>query len=302
MRETQVLTHIFGHAASLPAVFPQILVGAGHDCALVATGPRTLLKVDSVIEGVHFAPGTSIDRIAYKAIARAVSDIAAMAGTPRAALAACVLPRTMTAQAAKDLYDAAALHCASFGCPLVGGDTSSHDGPLWLSITVIGDPHPGVVPLRSNAKPGDHLYVTGMLGGSLGSDQMGRHLSFTPRLGEAAFLAGSLGTSLHAMMDLSDGLGIDAGRIATASGISMVMDESRIPIHADAAGINAALGDGEDHELLFTVGPEAVLPAQCPSTGTPFTRIGQVMEGSGVWLRSRRGEVLNISRMGYEHR
>ncbi len=302
VREPELLGHIFDRAADLAAAFSHVLVGPGDDCALIATGARTLLKVDSVIEGVHFARGTPVDRIAYKAIARTVSDIAAMAGRPTAALAACVLPTGMPASTANELFDATSRHARHFGCPLVGGDIASNDGPLTLTITVVGTPHEKVLPLRSHARPGDGVYVTGALGGSLGKDALGRHLSFTPRLAEAEFLANTLDSGLHAMMDLSDGLGIDGGRMALASGVSMVIDERRVAVHADAAGIGSAIGDGEDYELLFTVAAGCEVPSVCPTTGTTITRIGEVFEGSGVWLRTRSGEVLDIARKGFAHR
>ncbi len=303
MREPQLLNHIYGRSADLTAAFPHVLVGPGHDCAVVEAALRTLLKVDSVIEGVHFVSGTPLDAIAYKAVARTVSDIAAMAGKPRAALAACVLPRSWSDHQADELFDATARHARAFGCPLVGGDIASHDGPLVLTITVMGDAPSGRLALRSGAKPGDAIYVTGSLGGSLGRDRMGRHLRPMPRLAEASWLHATLGEGLHAMMDLSDGLGVDAGRMGAASAVRMLIDESLIPVHQEAAGIASAISDGEDYELLFAAASNLAVPQACPITGVTFTRVGTVEPGpGGAWLRTRGGATVDIGSKGFTHR
>jgi thiamine-monophosphate kinase len=138
--------------------------------------------------------------------------------------------------------------------------------------------------------PGDDVYVTGPLGGSLES---GRHLTFTPRLAEATFLADTLGPNLHAMMDISDGLGIDAGRIASASGVRIVLEQGLIPINADTTDPLRALSDGEDYELLLTAA------AQSPPPGC--TRIGTVEPGDGVVLNGPAGRT-DASALGWDHR
>ncbi|MEY3230896.1 MAG: putative thiamine-monophosphate kinase [Planctomycetota bacterium] len=300
--ERHLLSHIYGRSATLSREFPQVLVGPGDDCALVATPGASLLKVDMVIEGVHFVPATPVELIARKAVARAVSDIAAMAGRPLAALAACVLPRSWSGDRADALFDAAAAVAREFGCPLVGGDIAVHDGPLCLTITVIGTPHPAVTPRRGGVKAGDVLYVTGELGGSLGADRMGRHLRPVPRLEEAAWLATTLGRDLHAMMDISDGLGIDAGRMATASGVSIVLEEGRVPVHREASGPGNAIYDGEDHELLCVVPASVTLPPRCPATGVSLTRVGRAEAGPPVaWLEDLAGRRIDVSSKGFTH-
>lgn len=300
--ERHLLSHIYGRSATLSREFPQVLVGPGDDCAVVATPGASLLKVDMVIEGVHFIPGTPVELIARKAVARAVSDIAAMAGRPLAALAACVLPRAWNAARADALFDAAAAVAREFGCPLVGGDIAVHDGPLCLSVTIVGTPHPAVTPRRGGVKAGDAIYVTGALGGSLGSDRMGRHLRPVPRLEEAAWLATTLGRDLHAMMDISDGLGIDAGRMAAASGVSIVLEESRVPVHPDASSPRGAIYDGEDHELLFVAPRGVTLPPRCPATGVAWTLVGRAEEGPGAsWLEEPTGTRIDVSNRGFTH-
>jgi thiamine-monophosphate kinase len=283
VRESELLTHIYTRSRDLTGAFPHILVGPGDDCAVVATpsGDQLLLKVDQVISGRHFRPipATPIDLVARKAIARAVSDIAAMGGTPSCALAAATLPPDCSY--ANELFDAMARWALHWGCPLVGGDIGvGSDGTeaLVLGVTIIGHPHATRGPvLRSGARPGDAVYVTGSLGGSLDpATGLGRHLAFEPRLAEARWLCDLLGPDLHALMDISDGLGRDAARLARASGGSVNIDASLIPLGPGAAGWRSGAADGEDYELLLAVPANAPVPSSCPVTGTAVTRIGVI--------------------------
>lgn len=296
MREQELLAHIYGRSADLSRGFPWVEVGPGDDCAVVRTGERVLLKVDQVVEGRHFLPGTPVDLIARKAVARPVSDIAAMAGTPRAALCAAVLPPGYGR--ADELFDACDRWARHFGCPLVGGDIATAEGRgVALAVTVLGEPHParGAV-RRGGARRGDLIYVTGELGGSFEPGTgLGRHLTFEPRLREAAGLADALGAGLHAMMDVSDGLGIDAGRMAKASGVRIDLEARGFP----AKDWRAGLKDGEDHELLFAADPSARVPEEI--AGTPVTRIGVVVEGTGCWVLGPQGQVVEVSAVGWEH-
>ena len=302
MRESDLLDLIARTSATAVGGFPGVLVGPGDDCAVIAPGGSALLlKVDQLIEGRHFAPGTPLELVARKAIARAVSDIAAMAGTPFASLAAAVFPHAYP-QADADrlcllLHDAA----RRWGCPTVGGDVASFapgDHPLTLSITVLGGVHPtrGAV-LRSGVRPGDAIYVTGSIGGSFAS---GRHLTFEPRLAEGAALAATLGDDLHAMMDVSDGLGRDAGRLAAASRVRIELDTASIPLNADVLDTVRAASDGEDYELLFAVAADAAVPGVIAS-GTPCTRIGRAIAGSGCVLRLADGREIDAIGLGWDH-
>ncbi len=301
MSEERLLRHIFERSADLRTAFPRVLVGPGDDCAVLATGPSTLLKVDQVVEGKHFTKGTAVDLIARKAIARAVSDIAGMAGSPRASLCAATIPTGYSR--ANDLFDACDRWARHFGCPLVGGDISG--GPaLALAITLIGEPHPTRGPvLRSGAQRGDLVWVTGTLGGSLNKTTgEGRHLTFEPRLAEAAWLADHLGADLHAMMDLSDGLGIDGGRMGRASGVRVDIDGRSLPLSPHADGWRAAVADGEDYELLFTTSPGAKVPEEI--LGTPVTRVGLIVSPephSGCWVLGPAGEIIRGDLLGWEH-
>jgi thiamine-monophosphate kinase len=174
-----------------------------------------------------------------------------------------------------------------------------------LTCTVVGTAHPERGPvLRSTARPGDEVWVTGRLGGSLHS---GRHLAFTPRVREGAWLCGYLGPDLHAMIDLSDGLGRDAGRIGVASGLSIDIEEPLVPMHEDVHDWRSALGDGEDYELCFTVeagslGTDASFV--CRDTGTMLTRIGRAVHTHGApgsRLITKAGQPVNVTECGWEH-
>lgn len=313
MRESELLGHIFDRSADLRARFPWVLAGPGHDCAVVEVrGGAVLLKTDQVVEGRHFRPppATAIELIARKAVGRAVSDIAASAGRPLASLAAATIPAGC--DWADGLFDAMARWASTWGCPLVGGDIATlgagQAGPMVLTVSVLGLPHPSRGPvLRSGAKPGDVVAVTGDLGGSLDSQTgLGRHLEITPRLEESAWLADTLGAGLRAMMDVSDGLGRDAGRLARMSGVGIEIEAEAIPLSGAARagrGWLSALADGEDHELLMAIDAcRAHDVRRCPATGTVLTVIGRVVEGpAGVRVRTPDGRVIEASELGWEH-
>ncbi|MDD5350876.1 MAG: thiamine-phosphate kinase [Chthoniobacteraceae bacterium] len=246
-------------------------VGPGDDCAAVG-GPRdtvwTLLKTDAVVEGVHFTPDADFTRVGWKALARAVSDIAAMGGEPEHALVTVAFPPALELAKADALY-AGLRRCArKFGISLAGGETTRSPGPVFVSVALTGRVERARCALRSGGKPGDVLFVTGRLGGSLA----GKHLDFTPRVREARWLVAHF--RLHAMMDLSDGLGADLPRLARASGCGF---ELRGPLPcAPGCSQTQALGDGEDFELLFAVSPRqaARVERAWPFARLPLTRVG----------------------------
>lgn len=304
MREQALLAHI----AKTTPIHPLVTVGPGDDCAVVApfTDAPTLVTTDQVIEGRHFRTGEDLTLVARKAVCRSLSDIAAMAGTPRWAVATGALPKSMTQVDAQRLTDALHATANAFNCPIVGGDIATTDGPMVLTVTIAGTPHPTRGPvLRSGARPGDRVYVTGALGGSLPSR---RHLTFTPRLNEAYWLATLLRSDLTSMMDLSDGLGLDAARLATASDVTVVISAASLPRHEHVATWQAAMSDGEDYELLFTASQAAPVPDRCPLTGTPITRIGMVVAYVQNPPSPRcavkdlaAGALIDASTMGWEH-
>lgn len=310
--EHKLLAFIAARDAGMAEAHPHVLLGPGDDCALVAGAGPTLLTVDQVIEGRHVLASLGASLIARKALARSLSDIAAMAGTARWALVTGAVPDDLRQRAgfgARELCDALHHWGEHFGVPIVGGDLAGTSGPLVLTVTVGGAPHAARGPvLRRGARAGDGLYVTGALGGSLAS---GRHATFTPRLAEARALADLLGPRLTAMIDLSDGLGQDAAHLAKASGLGIEIDARTLPVHTDlsveaAARAHAkpgeglwlrALSDGEDYELCFTASGD--VPSRIGAT--PITRVGEVREGGGCVVLDPSGGRVDASGLGWNH-
>jgi thiamine-monophosphate kinase len=267
----------------MPAEFPGVIAGPGDDCAAVRApgGEVLLLKVDQVVEGRHYERGTSAALIGRKAVARALSDIAAGAGRPMYALASAAVAVDADQAHARAVFDAVHDAGRRWGCPVVGGDIAGLEAgsAMVISISVVGAAHAERGPVtRRGARAGDTVWVTGRIGGSLRS---GRHMTFEPRLREGAGLATAHGQGLRAMMDVSDGLGIDADRLARRSGVGIEIERTRVPLHADADA-RTALRDGEDYELLVVLGPDERPGAVCPGTATPLTRIGQVVEAGAA--------------------
>lgn len=282
----------------------RVLVGPGDDCAVVRTPGDLLVTVDHLIEGRHYHTGETPERIAYKAIARSISDIAAMGGRPLWALATGALPTGTDNAWAEALFDEMHRVAKGFGAPLVGGDLASlpAGAPVVLTVTVAGEPGAGGAVLRSGARVGDEVWVTGRIGGSLVS---GRHMVFTPRVAEGLALAGVLGARLHAMIDLSDGLGRDAGRIAAMSGVRIEIDGAQVPLHEERCGaVLLAAGDGEDYELLFAVEAGSdVAGALRDGAGVmaQATMIGRVVAGQGCVISDEAGVWHEAGEMGWEH-
>jgi thiamine-monophosphate kinase len=255
---------------------PQVRVGPGDDCAVLGR-PKDdvwrLLKTDAVVEGVHFLAEENPARVGWKALCRAVSDIAAMGGLPGEALVTVAVPETKSLAWLESLYEGLRKAARKFKIAIVGGETSRSPGAVFINIALAGAVERACCVRRSGGKPGDLLFVTGRLGGSLA----GHHLDFVPRLKEARWLVEHF--RLHAMMDLSDGLGSDLPRLATASGCGYIVEDERLPC-TPGCGIHEAMTDGEDYELLFAVSPreaavlEPAWKAQFPKL--PLTAIGKL--------------------------
>jgi thiamine-monophosphate kinase len=291
---------------------PSVVVGAGDDCAVLDVGvPDRLLlfKTDAVVEGVHFAPGTAPEKIGHKALGRCLSDIAAMAGTPSAALVTIGLPGKFSPESVESIYAGLNALARRHQVAVVGGETTTNPGGIFISVALLGWVPRGKGVLRSGAEAGDALFVTGDLGGSLA----GKHLDFEPRLAEARWLAQHF--SLHAMLDISDGLAGDLRHILKASRVGAELLATCIPISRQArlaakAGsaakppLLAALTDGEDFELLFTVASRDAVPLldawkkQFP--GLALTCIGKIKTGEGITIRNKEG-VRPLTAHGYEH-
>lgn len=240
-------------------------VGIGDDAAVLPGG--LLIATDTLLEGVHFDATATPEQIGHKALAVNLSDIAAMVGTPTAATLALTLPPHWDAAFATRVMDGLLATAVEFGVELVGGDTTRWDGAAALSVTVFGQADAPV--LRSGGRPGDRLFVTGPLGGSLAS---GRHLTFRPRVAEARAIAAAV--PVTAVMDLSDGLSSDLAHLCIASGCGAVIDAAAIPRH-DGIDLAGALSDGEDFELLIAADADDIDGAVC--VGRLVDRPGQTI-------------------------
>lgn len=236
---------------ALPIEHTSVIVGSGDDCAIVQPPQEGLvLKTDATIEGVHFSSETNLADVGWKALCRPISDFAAMGATPEHALITVAAPSFWKKKEWLDLCSGIHQAATQFGITVVGGEISRSPGPLFISATLTGSTGPSYT-LRSGGKPGDLLCVTGKLGGSFRS---GRHLTFMPRLLEGQWLAQQ--ASIHAIMDLSDGLGSDLPRLAAASNVSFSLNKKNLPLH-EGCSIEEAISDGEDYELLFALEPTA---------------------------------------------
>ena len=303
MRESELLQHVYAMAG--PPT-PDLPIPPGDDMAMVRFHDRGLLTaVDQVVDGRHVdLERTPIDLVGRKAITRSLSDVAAMAAKPVALLAAVTLPPDFGHDRATALFDAMRRTAQRYACPLVGGDIAvfrDASSRLVCSVTVLAEPGPGGPVTRSGARAGDVIAVTGALGGSLQADGLGRHVTFEPRLEEAAILAETLGRRLHAMIDISDGLGRDASHVAEQSGGRIEIDAERIPC-TEGVGWRQAMSDGEDYELCFAAAGEVP-----PRVGeVPVTVVGRFVDRCGpddplVVVRAG-GRTLDGSELGWEHR
>jgi thiamine-monophosphate kinase len=256
-----------------------------------------LFKTDAVVEGIHFTNQARPEQVGHKALARCLSDIAAMAGSPTAVLVTLGLPPQSPPDYLQAVYAGINALAARYGVAIVGGETTTNPERILISIALLGTVPKTRVALRSSGRPGDAIFVTGELGGSLA----GKHLEFEPRVAEGKWLAEN--TELHAMIDLSDGLAGDLRHILKASQVGAELLESAIPVsraaklRARANGgkppLLAALTDGEDFELLFTVpSGHAVALVDAWKKRFPETRlscIGKITAEAGLKIRDRSG-------------
>ncbi len=305
---------------SLPAN-KNVVTGAGDDCAVLNFGAANdllLFKTDAVVEGVHFTKETPPEKIGRKALARCLSDIAAMAGAPVAALVTIGLPEKFDPEFVAKIYDGLNALAEKTGVAVVGGETTTSPERIFISIALLGTVGRGKQILRSGAKAGDAIFVTGELGGSLA----GKHLEFEPRLEEARWLAEHF--SIHAMIDLSDGLAGDLPHILKASRVGAELLKDAIPVSRAAnlggatlpprrlAGtlappkspLAAALTDGEDFELLFTVAGKNAVPLldawKKKFPKLKLSCIGKIVAGNGILIRDRHGSH-KLNAHGYVH-
>ena len=279
-----------------------VTLGIGDDAAIVrcGRGMDILFTTDMLIEDRHFSLSQATAyEIGWKAMAVNISDIAAMAGVPKYAVVAVGLPGHISLRFARQLYRGLCAVAEKFGISLVGGDTNRSE-KIVISVSLIGQTEKGSAARRSNAKPGDVIFVSGALGGSYASK---KHLKFIPKIHEARFLAGHF--NLGAMMDLSDGLSSDIHRLCRASRVGALLDARAIPVSKAARNPDAALSDGEDFELLFTLPAKeaARLAARRKKTEKfMFYPIGRIVEKKyGVHLITVSGAAELLPEKGFDH-
>jgi len=277
---------------------PSGVMGIGDDCAVIPRGDGldTLVTTDLLLEDKHFILSDITPfQLGWKSASVNLSDIAAMGGTPVGSFLSIGLPNGLSAEWMDDFI--AGYRKASGGCPLLGGDTTAAD-KLCINVGVLGECPHGKALLRSGAKPGDIIYVTGPLGDSgaglkiilqgLKRDEdalklIERHYLPNARLSEGLVLSGLEG--VHSAMDISDGIASDLEHILKASGVGAEVDVTRLPISAELQRVSAlygwdtialAVASGEDYELLFTASPEVKIPFE------NHYAIGRIVEGSGI--------------------
>lgn len=282
-----------------------VTIGIGDDAAALrsATGRDCLIATDMLMEGVDFTfPPATAALAGRKSLAVNLSDIAAMGGRPTAAFLSVALPAHRGISFARDLHAGLLDLADEYSVVLAGGDTNSWDGPLVINVAVVGEPCVQDPIKRSGARPGDWIFVTGALGGSI----HGRHLTFEPRVREAGRLVELV--KPHAMIDISDGLAADLHHILTASRVGAVLDATAIPISRDLQSENAdaalrhALSDGEDFELLLTVSEaDAQRLLSHWSDKTALTPIGRITAELDCWLSGTNRGREPLPPLGWSH-
>ena len=311
--EDELLTAI---GRVLSGTGPEVLVPVGDDAAVVRRGAGDLvLSTDALVEGTHFDRAMSTPRdIGYKAIAASISDIAAMAASPRYALCALTLSDDVDAGWTMELFGGMREASDEFACTLIGGNLA-RGADVTVAITVTGEVARGAAVRRGGAKPEDVVVVTGTLGGAAAGrrlarrrapwtedelDAIHRHERPAPRVGEAPVLARNGAT---AMIDVSDGLARDLARLCEASGVGVRLDPAAVPAHP-AAAEGEALGGGEDYELLATM-PSAGAVADAAGEladvfATPLTAIGTITT-EGLQTVDDSGKTHPLEPSGWDH-
>ena len=294
------------------AAHPSLIAGAGDDCAVIEIGlpDRFLLfKTDAVVEGIHFNAETDAEQVGHKALGRCLSDIAAMGGTPVAALVTLALPVNFEPQWVEHFYAGLNRLAERYEVAIAGGEVSTNPERKLISVSLVGTVAKSRSVLRSGARVGDAIFVTGELGGSL----RGKHVDFEPRVAEGQWLAQQF--DIHAMIDLSDGLASDLRHILRSSNVGAELLSEAIPISRAAKlqakeesaakpPLLAALSDGEDFELLFTVASRDAVPLldawkrQFPKLR--LSCIGKITAGSALKLRDKEGS-RELTLRGFVH-
>jgi thiamine-monophosphate kinase len=282
----------------------KVFAGSADDCAMVeipGSKKYLVLKTDCVVEGVHFVHGTNASDVGWKAMMRPLSDFAAASAVPQFALITLVVPQQTKVAWVRGLYRGLRRAASRFEVSIVGGETSNTSGPIAISVSVIGFVEKSQAASRRGGRLGDDLFVTGRLGGALRQ----KHLKFIPRIVESRWLTKNF--SIHAMMDLSDGLGADLPRLARASKVGFDIELENLPV-ARGATIDNAISEGEDYELLFAASArernrlEREWRRNFPKL--PLTRIGSLNRKSPVTDAKQRPGFPIANRklsLGYAH-
>jgi thiamine-monophosphate kinase len=301
-------------------------LGLVDDVALIdgPPGEQYVLKTDAIVEGVDFLPGTPPDHVAQKLLRVNLSDLAAKGAVPLGYLLVTALPPSLGDDWLAGFAAGLAKDQATYGIGLLGGDMTAIDGPITLTVAAIGRVAAGSAVLRSGARVGDRVYVSGTLGdAALGLAALQGKLELVdavareflidrytlpqPRLDIGQRLVGLA----HAMIDVSDGLVADLGHLCDASGVAAVIEAEKLPLSPAAAAavrlapasIAAVLGGGDDYELLFAAphGSEAALALLARAAGVRITMIGAIAAGGGVRVIDRDGKTMPVDVAGYRH-
>ncbi|MCK9595229.1 MAG: thiamine-phosphate kinase [Candidatus Omnitrophica bacterium] len=272
-----------------------VIKGIGDDCAVLKLDKSRFLlcTCDMIIEGVDFVKGEDPFLVGRKALAISISDIAACAGTPRYCLVSLGLPKNTRVEMIDRIYRGMNSLAGKYKINIVGGDMSSSD-KLTIDVTMIGEVDKKKLVLRSGAKTGDIIFVTGRFGGSI----KGKHLKFTPCLEEARFLTRNF--RVNSMIDASDGLCQDLGHILKESAAGAVLYEDLIPLSKEASGIRDGLSSGEDFELIFTLGIKE--GRRLIASKKMFYPIGHIVNREyGLQFVDKHGRQKKIDPAGFRH-
>ena len=297
-------------------------IASGDDAAIWRPSPgcETILTCDWFLEGTHFlADRHPADSVGWKCLARAVSDIAAMGGTPQCFLLSLAMPKARASRWLREFLQGLRSASKALRCPVAGGDTTRR-AEILISITVVGECRAGTAILRSGARRGDAIFVSGRLGEAeyglkllLGSKRradrrdrrLPKHLYPEPRLAVGSWLANN--RMATAMMDLSDGLSSDLPRLCSASGVGARLELNRVPTMKLAAtdkkkfdATALALNGGDDYELLFTVAKHNVAHIPKKIAGVPLTRIGEITSSKRVVLIGEDGGTMPLENRGWD--
>ncbi len=289
-----------------------VQIGVGDDAAVLATEvfgsehvSGIVVSTDAITDGTHFKLSEhSLESIGRKAMAVNLSDLAAMAAIPVAAVISYTVPREFDLPKMKELFQGSLRLARQFGFSIVGGDTNCSDGPLCIAITVLGKPMAENVWRLDGGRAGDWVFVSGTIGGSI----RGRHMNFEPRLELANYLASQF--KIHAATDISDSLSLDLQSLASASNVGALINPECIPVSVDAISLAAqsgatpiehALSDGEDFELIFTAPPEiGHLILNDEHLPVEVSRIGELIDPKGIWAKID-GQTVKLDVSGYSH-